>query len=302
MFKVKDLVQEWQNWGSKRYKKRGKSSRVSQLRPTLRRLVAHFGRVPVNEFRSRKLREFRDLLIDYGLSRTNVNEQVNNIRYVFRWGVTEEYVQPDTMTSLDCLPPLPKGCEVRESFAKGAVSLELVAQVLPDVPSPVDDMVRVQLSTGMRPGEVCNMEAEQISQDSDSLWIYKPPEHKTKHIGHERLVPIGRRAMAIIWKHHRHGVVFRNPGGKNQFAGNKYNTDSYRRAVHRVCKRLRVELWSPNQLRKRTATDVRRALGIAGAQLLLGHTDSATTERYYAEPDLSLLSRIIEVVPDVDRL
>lgn len=103
-------------------------------------------------------------------------------------------------------------------------------------------------------------------------------------------------------------------------AGDQYTTASYRRAIHRACdvafppsgvlarregesaKRWQARLspeqrkqlkewqsqqhWSPNQLRRSTATEVRRQYGLEAAQVMLGHA-SANVSQIYAERDMA---------------
>jgi len=84
-------------------------------------------------------------------------------------------------------------------------------------------------------------------------------------------------------------------------AKDRYSKDSYRRAVCRaveVANKERQKVgseplphWHPNQLRHSMGTDVRRAFGLEGAQVVLGHSKANTTE-IYAERDLSLAVEI----------
>ena len=53
------------------------------------------------------------------------------------------------------------------------------------------------------------------------------------------------------------------------------------------------EKWASHQLRHRAGTDARAMFGIDAAQLLLGHSDVRTTERY-AIPDESKMMEMAE--------
>ena len=83
--------------------------------------------------------------------------------------------------------------------------------------------------------------------------------------------------------------------------GKRYTSDSYRRAIHRACDRRhrrKVKLWkkrysdrpyprqlvkwSPNQLRKAAATEIRGKLDVEHAASLLGHSSSKVTGDHYA--------------------
>jgi integrase len=65
-------------------------------------------------------------------------------------------------------------------------------------------MVRVQLLTGARPGEVCMMRTCDIDMGGP-IWLYRPGsdfgpsgQHKTAHHGCQRIIPLGPQAQAVI--------------------------------------------------------------------------------------------------------
>jgi integrase len=62
-----------------------------------------------------------------------------------------------------------------------------------------------------------------------------------------------------------------------------YTSDSYRRAIQRVCERRGIDSWSPNQLRKRAATAIREEFDVEHAASVLGHSSSVVTAQHYAE-------------------
>ena len=82
--------------------------------------------------------------------------------------------------------------------------------------------------------------------------------------------------------------------------GERYNTDSYRRAIHRavdLANRERDEdgqlpRWSPNRLRHSAATEIRRRFGLEAAQVALGHSNADVTQ-VYAERDFALAARVM---------
>ena len=51
--------------------------------------------------------------------------------------------------------------------------------------------------------------------------------------------------------------------------------------------RASIPRWSPGQLRKTRATQARRDGDLETAQQILGHSSKQTTERHYADVDLS---------------
>ena len=180
--------------------------------------------------------------------------------------------------------------------------------------------------------------------------MYQPEEHKTAWHGDERRIFIGPRAQKVL-----RPFLLRDPQsycfcpaeanaerrrrlsaerttplscgnrpGSNvrkvpkRSAGDRYTTDTYRRAIQRACdqafpppgnlakpaeetkaawqerltKEQKAELrgwqkvhrWHPHQLRHSYATRVRKEFGLETAQILLGHTTADVTE-IYAERD-----------------
>ncbi len=74
--------------------------------------------------------------------------------------------------------------------------------------------------------------------------------------------------------------------------GDRYNTDSYRRAIEYGFKRagkegVEIPHWFPLQLRHSRATEVRRDYGLDAAQVALGHARADVTE-IYAEKNLEM--------------
>src|SRR5262249_40087476 len=60
--------------------------------------------------------------------------------------------------------------------------------------------------------------------------------------------------------------------------GEQYDTDSYRRAIARGCKRAGVPRWHPHQLRHNAGTRLRREFGLDVARAVLGHSSAVVTE------------------------
>jgi integrase len=66
----------------------------------------------------------------------------------------------------------------------------------------------------------------------------------------------------------------------NKKIRDKYDHNSFCRAVKRGCKRAKVDVFVPYDLRRTTATGARSILGKEAAKLLLGHTKTDTTDIY----------------------
>ena len=221
-----------------------------------------------------------------------------------------------------------------------------VDATLPHLTPIVADIVRLQRLTGMRPSEVCGLRPCDIDHSGGKVWQYVPASHKTEHHGRQRVILIGPKAQAILRPYllrestahcfspqeseaqrraEQHAsrktpAKYGNRPGTNRkrkpkrTAREKYDQNSYRRAVHRACdlafpapeplakrdgethtshlgrltEAQQVELsrwqskhrWSPNQLRHSAATEIRRRFGLEAAQTVLGHASADITQVY----------------------
>jgi integrase len=212
--------------------------------------------------------------------------------------------------------------KAKESVPVEPVPEAIVDATLPHLPEVVADMVRFQLLTGCRPGEVCKLRPCDLDR-SKKVWTYKPESHKTEHHGRTRIIYIGPRAQKILLRYlvrdsqancfrpcdseeKRRAAASRarktplscgnKPGSnvkrtKKRIVGSQYITSSYRRAIHRACDKAKLDRWGPNRLRHSAATDIRREYGLEAAQVILGHANASTSE-IYAERDAKLGARI----------
>ena len=94
-------------------------------------------------------------MIQRDWSRKSINRQIVRVRSVFRWGVAEGLVAAELIAALQALPGLREGeRDVRESEPIRALNDGEIKPVIAAATPIVADMIRVQLHTGMRPGEV----------------------------------------------------------------------------------------------------------------------------------------------------
>ena len=299
----------------------------SRTKPVLRLLRDVYGRELVTDFGPLKLKAIRQQLIDRGQSRGFVNENVNRIRAMFRWGVSEELVHPDIANSLQAVAGLRKGRSgAREGRKIDSVPIEHVDQTLPELPPVVADMVRFMLATGCRCGEMCSMRPGDVDRSSD-VWIFTPAHHKTEHHGKHRAIFIGPQAQSVLspyllratdelcfsprdgerkrleqlHSNRRTPLSCGNRPGTNRRQkpkrqpGGMYSHDTMRRAIARVCARLDIPTWTPNQLRHLAATRIRAQYGLEAAQVILGHAHARISE-VYAERDMALAARVAREV------
>lgn len=161
-------------------------------------LDRYYGTEDAAAFTPQALKAVREAMIRHGWTRGTVNQAVNLIRAVFKWGVCEGMVPVEVHTALTTLTALRKGrCDAREGRSIQPIPDATVDATLPHLSPTVRAMVELQRLTGMRPGEVCIMRTADVNAEG-RIWEYRPSSHKTEHHGRERIIYVGPKAQAIV--------------------------------------------------------------------------------------------------------
>ncbi len=240
---------------------------MEQYRLALRPLTDLYADTLAAEFGPRALKAVRQKMVERGWCRPYVNKQVNRIRHVFKWAVSDELVPGSVLNALQAVPGLRRGrSDAPEPDAVKPVVTELVEAVEPFVSRQVWAMVQLQLLTGARAGELTRMRPSDIQQ-SGRVWVYEPQDHKTAHKGFRRKVFIGPRGQQVL-----SSFLMRDPqaycfspaeadverrkrlseqrvtplscgnvpgshrsGDPQRSPRERYTTDAYRRAIARAC-------------------------------------------------------------------
>lgn len=322
---INELMLVYRRHARDYYRKRGKVTREAELIEEIMRLLRkHHGGTRLENFGPVALGELREKMIDdLDWSRSHINKQVTRLIAMFKWAAEKELCPGSVAIDLKSLAGLKKGrTRARETRGVSCVADSIVEATLAHLPETVADMVRLQRLTGARPGEVCALRPDDIDR-SGEVWVYTPAEHKTEHHGKQRAVVIGPLAQKLLLPYldrepqshcfspaeseerrrqkladqrtTRMGVG--NSRGSNRVASPQrrpsdcYDSNSYRRVIHRACERAEVEKWSPNRLRHTAATEIRKKFGLEAAQVICGH-QSADVTQVYAERDLDLAMQV----------
>jgi integrase len=258
-FTINELFVVYWDFAKSYYVKNGRpTGEQANLRDAARLLTQLFGTVPVADFGPAALKAVRQKMLELDLCRRVINGRVNRIRRMFKWGVENQLVGPLVLQALQAVAPLKRGrCDARETEPVKPVPQARIDAVLQHVPSQVAAMIRLQLLTGMRPGEVVIMRGCDLDT-TGKLWVYRPSCHKTEHHGKERTVYLGPMAQDIVKKHlkadlsaylfsPRHAMAERyavrnthrrtpcpKPRTQRRLS-NHYTTTSYARAITYAC-------------------------------------------------------------------
>ena len=156
-FTVNEVVLAFMKHARQYYRKNGEeTSSVSAFAYAFNYLRSLYGSTPAEEFRPPHLKAVRERMIASGLRRKVLNDRVWRIKHLFRWAVAEELVSEGVALRLSNVAGLRKGRrpDVPESQRVTPVDIDAVEAVLPHLAPQVAAMIRIQLLTGMRPGEV----------------------------------------------------------------------------------------------------------------------------------------------------
>lgn len=207
-----------------------------------------FGRTPASEFGPKKLRLVREQMTKKGWARSVVNAQANRVRRMFKWAAGEELISGEIFNTLKAVEGLRRGSPgVRETEPVKPVPEAIVEATLPHLSLTIHAMVRVQLATGMRPGEVCMMRAADIDRTGDP-WVYTPTKHKTQHHGHSRTILIGPRAQQLL-------VQFLAEAGDG-YLFSPLRAEAARQAIRRGNRKSKM---TPSQSQRKAKSAPRRA-------------------------------------------
>lgn len=302
------VTASFRNWALRRFEKQSKE--IHRLNSLCDELDQYAGRQPAETFGPRALSELRQKWIERNLSRSYINRLTNAVRRIFKHAVANELVKVSIWERLKAVEPLRYGAkQARECEPVVPVDLSWVRATANELSPVVRDMLRIQVATGMRPSEICRIRPCDVDQ-TNSVWMYRPPTHKTANRGKRKSVPLvgdARDAIqpyldrdptsycfspaeSMAWfrqklrdsrksKVQPSQVTRKKPNPKKQ-PRDHFDANSYRQSIQRAAKRAGVPSWHPYQLRHSVATAIREALGVEHAQALLGHSHQAMTEHY----------------------
>ncbi len=122
-----------------------------------------------------------------------------------------------THMALKCVEPLRRGrCDARESKRITCVDHELVEATFPFLTKVLADMIRFQLATGCRPGEVCKIKPSMVDRSRD-VWEIVLDNHKTAYAiatGPSTSAPKagGAAALSFAWSRR---ILFQSEGERS---------------------------------------------------------------------------------------
>jgi integrase len=281
---------------------------VASVKIAIRHIQRKYAKTNAKDFGPLSLEAVRQQMIDEGNSRRYINGNVGRIKRMFKWAVAKELIPVATFQSLATVPGLKKGkSEAVDHPPVLPVPLEVVEATIKHAKPIIADMIRLQMLTGCRPGEVRSMKPVEVDR-SKAVWRYTPGTHKMEHKDRDRVILIGPQAQAILLPYLVRKEIdhcFLKPNG------DPYSRSDFYKHLNGACAKAfpapqgttgealedwrREHCWAPNRLRHSRATIIREQYGLEAAQAVLGHSNADVTQ-IYAERDIEKAARIMAEV------
>jgi integrase len=196
---VNELILGYYRHCERYYVKSGQATnQVRMIRLALQVLRQLYGSTLVRDFGPLRLESCQAEFVRQGLSRGECNRRTNLIKQAFRWAAAKEMAPKGVYHELLAVAGLKKGrCEAPDPAPVGPVPDAIVERTIEHLCPTVAAMVRLQLASAMRPGELVVMRACDLNM-SGPIWEYRPGEHKGEHLEKDRVIMLGPRAQEII--------------------------------------------------------------------------------------------------------
>ncbi|MFC1783606.1 tyrosine-type recombinase/integrase [Planctomycetota bacterium] len=270
---IAGLIQAYMEHARSYYRK---SNEANNIEYGLRLLSELYSDIQVEDFTPLLLEKIQQKMINQKLKRNTVNKRIGMIKRMFNWAMSRGRAPSSVAYAVSQFPSLKQGrSEAVETEAVKPVPIDFVYQVLPYASPTIAAMMEIQLLTGMRSSELCNLRPIDIDPSKD-VWLYSPtdpetgePEHKTAHLGIEKSIAIGPKAQKVLnpymnrkvdsycfspeevvqkmreerYQKRKTPLHYGRAAGDNKkdkpqiIPGEKYTKDTYRRAFQRAIKR-----------------------------------------------------------------
>ncbi len=172
---------------------------LGNFHDAMRPVLALYASLPAAEFTPEALEALQQEMIRMGWCRNVVNRQTVRVRTMFKYGVRRKLVPGEVLAQLQTVPAIRKNHRgVRNTGRVLPVPAETLAATLAECPPRLAAMIRVQLYTGMRSGNLCQLRTADVERPAAGAWRYRPRSHKTEHHDHELVIRLGPKARDAL--------------------------------------------------------------------------------------------------------
>lgn len=258
----------------------GRLRTAKELESRLRRALAPELGEPADDLRRRDMRALFDACADGGHER-EAEKRRQTVGAMFRWALSQDLVEIDPTAGLAAYDPGTPGERVLSAAEVRALWGWLGGS---GVPAAHADVMRLQLATGARCGEIAGMRADEVDR---AAWTWTLPAERSKN-AKQRVTPIVGTARVILeaaLTRVPRGFLFVSERGGPLTSSHVGQTLIARRA------RLPIAAFTSHDLRRTVATMMAEggvALDLIAA--IVGHEagtrETRTLIRHYVKTDM----------------
>ena len=211
-----------------------------------------------------------------GLSSSTVDRKTDSLRGFFRFLARELYAKGDPTRLVESARSWN-----RLPTVLGVAEVELLLNE-PDLTTPLGlrnkVILEVMYAAGLRVSEIIELRITDLSLEIGYVRCLGKGNK-------ERVVPIGSKALSVIWEYLDSGRPLLHPEDDYllvNYKGRKLTRDGVRRIIQNIAKSAGIEKnVSPHTLRHCFATHLlERGADLRSLQEMLGHADISTTQIY----------------------
>jgi len=258
----------------------GRLRTAKEIESRLKRALAPVMQKHADDIRRRDLRELFDQSADQGIER-EAEKRRQTVGAMFRWALSQDMVATDPTAGLKAYDPGAPRDRVLTADEIEALWKWLDACKMPPDPA---DILKLELATGARCGEISGMHAEEIDREHWT-WTLPADRSKNKRPRVTPLVGIARQIIAVRLIQIPVGPLFMADTGKPFMAAHIGHYLLARRD------RLPIEKFTTHDLRRTVATMlVEMGTSFELVASVIGHESGSkntrTLVRHYVRTDL----------------
>jgi integrase len=271
----------------------GRLRTAKEVESRLRRALAPLSLLYAEDIRRRDIRKLLDAVADQGIER-EAEKRRQTIGAMFRWALSQDIVETDPTTGLGGYDPGTPRDRVLTLEEIEKLWEWLDSSALPSEPA---DIMKLELLTGARCGEISGLCAEEIDRDE---WIWKLPaaRSKNKRPRATPLVGVARQIVEARLSTVQTGSLFKAGTGNPLTAAHIGHYLLTRR------EKLPIAKFTTHDLRRTVATMLAEmGIGLDLVAAIVGHEatgkETRTLVRHYVRTDL--IERKVHVLHVWDR-
>ena len=258
----------------------GRLRTAKEIESRLKRALSPVMERHAEDIRRRDLRELFDQCADQGIER-EAERRRQTVGAMFRWALSQDVVEIDPTAGLKAYDPGTPRDRVLTLEEIGALWKWLDSDVLPRNPA---DILKLELLTGARCGEISGLCAEEINRD-EWIWTLPAARSKNKRSRATPLVGVARRIVEMRLATATSGPLF------TAETGNVLTAAHVGHYLLSRADKLPINKFTTHDLRRTVATQLTEmAIPLELVAALIGHEaggrETRTLVRHYVRTDL----------------